>query len=87
MIVTAMSTNSRNYNCGKLIGSGMSTKDAIEKIGMAVEGINFLPKAIQIRDKYNLSLPITSGVYEIVFNNKSAKDIVSFLMTRNKKAE
>ena len=87
MIVTAMSTNSRNYNCGKLIGSGMSTKDAIEKIGMAVEGINFLPKAIQIRDKYNLSLPITSGVYEIVFNNKSAKDIVCFLMTRNKKAE
>ena len=87
MIVTAMSTNSRNYNCGKLIGSGMSTKDVIEKIGMAVEGINFLPKAIQIRDKYNLSLPITSGVYEIVFNNKSAKDIVSFLMTRNKKAE
>ena len=65
----------------------MSTKDAIEKIGMAVEGINFLPKAIQIRDKYNLSLPITSGVYEIVFNNKSAKDIVCFLMTRNKKAE
>lgn len=87
MIVTAMSTNSRNYNCGKLIGGGMSTKDAIEKIGMAVEGINFLPKAIQIRDKYKLSLPITSGVYEIVFNNESAKDIVSFLMTRDKKAE
>ena len=87
MIATAMSTNSRNYNCGKLIGSGFNTKDAIEKIGMAVEGINFLPKAIQIRDKYKLDLPITSGVYEIIFNNKSAKDIVNYLMTRDKKAE
>lgn len=87
MIVTAMSTNSRNYNCGKLIGQGMNAQDAVAKIGMAVEGINFLPKAIEIRDKYNVELPITSGVYEIVFNNKSAKDIVGYLMTRNKKAE
>lgn len=87
MIVTAMSTNSRNYNCGKLIGQGMKPKDAIEKIGMVVEGINFLPKAIEIKDRYHVELPITSGVYEIVFNNKSAKDIVNFLMTRDKKAE
>lgn len=87
MIVTAMSTNSRNYNCGKLIGQGMSTNDAIQKIGMVVEGINFLPKAMEIEKKYNVELPITSGVYEIVYNNESAKDIVNYLMTRNKKAE
>lgn len=87
MIVTAMSTNSRNYNCGKLIGKGMKLEEAMKIIGMAVEGVNFLPQAIEIRDKYNLDLPITSGVYEIVFNHKSAKDIVNYLMTRNKKAE
>ncbi len=87
MIVTATSTNSRNYNCGRLLGEGMKTKDALEKIGMVVEGINFVPKAIEIRDKYNLDLPITTGVYEIVFNNKNAKDITSLLMTRSKKAE
>ena len=87
MIVTAMSTNSRNYNCGKLIGEGIGTKDAIDKIGMVVEGINFLPKAMEIKKKYNVDLPITTGVYEIVYNNKSARDIVSFLMKRNKKAE
>ncbi len=87
MIVTATSTNSRNYNCGRLLGEGMKAKDALEKIGMVVEGINFVPKAIEIRDKYNLDLPITTGVYEIVFNNKNAKDITSLLMTRSKKAE
>ena len=87
MIVTATSTNSRNYNCGMLIGKGMKPKDAIEKVGMVVEGVNFLPKAIQIRDKYGIDLPITSGVYEIIYNEKDCKNILNLLMTRDKKAE
>lgn len=87
MIVTAMSTNSRNYNCGKLIGSGVNPKDAVKKIGMVVEGVNFLPTAIELKKKYNVEIPITSGVYDIVYNGKSSKDIVIDLMTRDKKAE
>lgn len=87
MIVTAMSTNSRNFNCGKLIGSGMNPQEAIKQIGMVVESINFLPTAMEIKKKYNVEIPITSGVYDIVYNGKSSKDIVNDLMTRNKKAE
>ena len=87
MIVTATSTNSRNYNCGKLLGEGFSTKDALEKIGMVVEGINFLPKAMALKEKYNLDLPITSGVYDVAYNNMDAKYITTLLMTRSKKAE
>lgn len=87
MIVTAMSTNSRNFNCGKLLGQGVKTEDAINQIGMVVEGINFLPNAMEIKNKYRVELPITTGVYEIVFNNKSAKEIVTYLMTREKKSE
>ena len=87
MIVTAMSTNSRNYNCGKLIGSGVNPKDAVKKIGMVVEGVNFLPTAMELKKKYNVEIPITSGVYDIVYSGKSSKDIVTDLMTRDKKAE
>ncbi len=87
MIATAVSTHSRNYNCGKLIGEGLEAKVAIEKIGMVVEGVNFLPKAIKLKEKYNIELPITEGVYDIVFNGKSAKEISLMLMTRSKKAE
>ncbi len=87
MIVTATSTNSRNFNFGKYLGLGYKTDEALNKIGMVVEGINFLPKAIQIIDKYNLDLPITNGVNEIVYNNMDAKYITSLLMKRSKKAE
>lgn len=87
MIVTATSIKSRNYNCGKLLGEGYKAKDASARIGMVVEGINFLPKAMSIKNKYNLDLPITNGVNDIVYNNMDAKYIATLLMTRSKKAE
>ena len=63
MIVTAISMNSRNYRCGKLIGEGHSVDSAIKKIGMVVEGVNFIPRAIKIERKYKLELPITRAMY------------------------
>lgn len=87
MIVTACSEHSRNFNFGKLIGKGMNVDEALKEIGMVVEGVNFIPKAIQIRDKYNLELPITSGVADIVINGAKPKDILKLLMTRKKKSE
>ena len=87
MIATATSTNSRNYNCGKLLGEGKNIEEAKQIIGMVVEGVNFLPKAMQIIEKFNLDLPITNGVYDIVYNNRNAKEISTLLMTRSKKAE
>lgn len=87
MIVTACSTHSRNFKCGTYIGEGMSVKDAVEKVGMVVEGINFIPKAIELRDKYDIELPITTGIASIVIDGKSPKEILSLLMTRKKKSE
>ena len=87
MVVTATSVHSRNYQCGKLIGEGYSSSDAIKKIGMVVEGVNFLPKAMKIIHKYKLDLPITTGINEIVINGKDPKKILTLLMTRSKKSE
>lgn len=87
MIVTACSINSRNFKCGMYIGEGLSVNDAIEKVGMVVEGINFIPKAIELRDKYNIELPITTGIAKIVIDGENPKEILTLLMTRKKKSE
>ena len=87
MIVTAISMNSRNYRCGKLIGEGYDVDTAIKKIGMVVEGVNFIPKAIKLERKYKLELPITRAMYEIVVNKKDPKNILKLLMVRSKKSE
>ena len=87
MVVTATSTHSRNYRCGELIGKGVEPNVAIKNIGMVVEGVNFLPKAMKIKRKYKLELPITAAIYEIIYNGKFVKDMLSLLMLREKKSE
>ena len=87
MVVTATSTHSRNYCCGVLIGKGVNVNKAIKDIGMVVEGVNFLPKAMKIKSKFKLDLPITAALYEIIFNGKRVKDMLSLLMRRSKKSE
>lgn len=87
MVVTATSTHSRNYRCGVLLGQGYDVKKAIEKIGMVVEGVNFIPKAMKIISKYKIDLPITSAMNEIIFRNKDPKQMVNILMNRSKKSE
>ncbi len=87
MVVTATSINSRNYRCGKLIGEGYDVDKAIKKIGMVVEGVNFLPKAMKIAKKYKIELPITSAMNEIIVNRKDPRKILNLLMIRSKKSE
>ena len=87
MIVTATSLHSRNYRCGVLIGKGQKRDRAIKEIGMVVEGINFIPKAIRIKRKYKLDLPITSAMDDIVMKEKDPKEIALLLMKRKRKSE
>lgn len=87
MIVTATSMNSRNFRFGKLIGSGINKNVALNEIGMVVEGVNFLTTAMEISKKYNVELPITEGINDVINNNKNPKEILIKLMTRSKKSE
>ncbi len=87
LIVTATSEHSRNNRCGRLIGQGYAPSAAVKEVGMVVEGINALPAAMKLSEKYSVELPITETVYNIVFNGKSPSEAVWKLMTRDKKSE
>lgn len=87
LIVTCTSIHSRNNHAGYLIGKGHSPKRAIEEVGMVVEGMNALPSAIGLAEKYGVELPIISGVNDIVYNNANPALVVEQLMTREHKIE
>lgn len=87
LVVTCTSKHSRNNLAGNYIGQGYSVKDAIEKVGMVVEGVLSLKAAKELCDRYQIDMPIVYGVYEIVMNNKSAKEIALSLLSRDKKNE
>lgn len=87
LIVTCMSTHSRNRTCGVLIGQGMDTKSAIEKVHMVVEGYVTCLSAYQLSKKYNVTMPICECTYSILYENMPAAKAISMLMERDRKAE
>ncbi len=87
LIVTATSMHSRNNKAGMLIGQGLSVKEAIEKVGMVVEGINAIPAAKELAEKYSVELPIVSAVDDVVSERVPPKEAVKALMERQKKSE
>ncbi len=87
LIVTATSPHSRNNRCGRLIGEGMSPADAVAAVGMVVEGINALPAAIKLGERYGVELPLISAVDAVVTHGASPADTVRRLMGRDRKPE
>ena len=87
LIVTALSVHSRNYQAGILLGQGYGYKEAVEKVGMVVEGINALKPAMTLSQKYETELPIISAVYSIVFEGADPMAKLTGLMTREKRSE
>ena len=87
LIVTATSRHSRNNRCGFLIGQGLSPEEAIRQVGMVVEGINAIPAAMTMAEKYGVEMPIVRAVDAVVHHGADPKDEVYGLMTRDPKTE
>ena len=56
-------------------------------MGMVVEGVRTTKAAYQLAEKYNVTMPITNALYNVLFNNINAKDAVDALMARGKTHE
>ncbi len=70
-----------------MIGEGINVQKAIEQIGMVVEGINALPAALQLVQKYQVEMPVISAVNAIINEGANPEEIVNLLMSRDKKVE
>ena len=87
LIVTATSMHSRNNRAGILIGKGETPETAVKEVGMVVEGMNALPAALELADRYQVEMPIVQTVNAIVNKGMSAADAVRALMDRDPKNE
>lgn len=87
LIVTCTSMHSRNHRAGILLGKGYTLKEALDEIQMVVEGVNTIGAAYNLSKKHDVSMPITSESYKILFEGKDPKHAVIDLMTRSKTAE
>ncbi len=87
LIVTCTSLHSRNLTAGMLLGQGKTKDEAIKEVGMVVEGIYALTAAMELKERYDVELPICEGVNAIVNQNIPPEEIEQLLMGRKKKKE
>lgn len=87
LIVTCISMYSRNRRAGIKIGQGMPVKEAIKSIKMTVEGYESCVPVYELAINNNVSMPITTALYNIINGKADVKKSVLDLMTRERKDE
>ncbi|KAB2338333.1 NAD(P)H-dependent glycerol-3-phosphate dehydrogenase [Cytobacillus depressus] len=87
LIATCTSVHSRNWKAGNLLGKGHKLQEVLDNMGMVVEGVRTTKAAKQLAEKYEVSMPITDVLYDVLFNDVNAKEAVDVLMARGKKNE
>lgn len=87
LITTCISPSGRNRTFGQMIARGSSVEETLDSIPGQVEGVNTCRSLMELCRKYDVEMPITSAVYQIIFESKPVSQAITELMTRQLKAE
>ena len=87
LIVTCTSVHSRNWRAGSLLGQGHSLDEVLANMGMIVEGVSTTKAAYELAEQMNIEMPITSAIYQVLYQNKDVKQAAKEIMLRDGKTE
>lgn len=87
LVTTCISPKGRNRTFGERIGGGASTKQALAATNSVVEGVTTCKSVVALAKRYEVEMPITSAVYEVLFEGKAVWSAIQGLMSRTLKAE
>lgn len=87
LIATCTSRHSRNRQVGELLAKGYSIEEINKRTTMVAEGVKTAKAVIELASKFNVSLPISQNVAEVIYEGKDPKKCVIDLMTRGRTEE
>ena len=87
LIVTSFSKFSRNHYVGERIGKGKLLQDILQDMVEVAEGVYTTEVALELAKKYNIEMPITREVYNVLFEKKAPLAGIKDLMSRELKEE
>jgi len=87
LVLTCTSTLSRNYGIGLQLGQGKALEDILSGMNAVAEGILTTRSAYCLAQKHQVEMPITSQVYQLLYEQKPAAAAAKDLMGRELKHE
>lgn len=87
LVLTCTDDQSRNRRFGLLLAGGKTPEQALAEIGQAVEGYPAARAVRTVAQRAQVDMPISEGLYSVLYEKRPAKDVVKDLMTRPIKAE
>ncbi|NQV38484.1 MAG: NAD(P)-dependent glycerol-3-phosphate dehydrogenase [Candidatus Marinimicrobia bacterium] len=82
LIATCLSKHSRNRFVGEAIGRGQKIDEILAGMNMVAEGVKTAKSIHQLIEKYKVDMPISSAIYNVIFNEHNPIVAVQQLMTR-----
>ncbi len=87
LITTCISPYGRNRWVGEQIGKGKKLQEILEKMEQIAEGVWTTKSVMALSHKFNVEMPITKEIYDVLFTNKNPLEAVSSLMMRTPRSE
>lgn len=87
LVLTCTDNQSRNRRFGLALGAGESVETAIDNIGQVVEGYRNAKEVHMLAQRNNVEMPIVEQVYQVLYQDKLAKEAALQLLGRNKTSE
>jgi len=87
LVLTCTGDLSRNRTVGFKIGKGMGIEEITSSMNMVAEGVKTTRSTYELSKKMGVDMPITTQVYQILYEGKNPNEAVKELMRRELKAE
>ena len=87
LFLTCSSEKSRNYTVGFRLGRGESLDDILATMGSVAEGVATAKSAHNLTSRMGVSNPITTAIYNVLYDGMPIGEAVQGLMTRDAKPE
>lgn len=87
LVLTCTDNQSRNRRFGLLLGQGIAVEQAMTTIGQVVEGYRNAKEVFNLAQRYQVEMPITEQIYQVLYQGKDAKLAALDLLGREKRDE
>lgn len=87
LVLTCTDNQSRNRRFGILLGQNNTIDEAKTLIGQVVEGCQNTKEVWLLAQQYQVDMPITEQIYQILYCNKDPKEAAKALLGRAQKEE